>query len=175
MTPCGRPSLRGGDACLRTVINFGPVYLILILAIGFQLVSFAFAQNWPFLAVMVRHAPASHPPPLGAMMSKILQIFFSPFHLTTSVFRSYFMVQFRKNMRCGNKLRRCCCERADLQRHAHGNVALSVRSHHFSTIPVIVVLLFICNSNIYIFTCCYGSKLSAIPPHLLVAQQQCCC
>ena len=50
MTPCGRPSLRGGDACLRTVINFGPLYLILILAIGLSGVYFAFAQTRSFVA-----------------------------------------------------------------------------------------------------------------------------
>jgi hypothetical protein len=81
------------------------------------------------LAFSRRHgAPCASraPPTTGHHDVKNFANFFSSFHLTTSVFRSYFVVQFRKNMRCGDKLRRCCCERADLQRHAHVDVALSV-------------------------------------------------
>jgi hypothetical protein len=112
----------------------------------------------------VDHATAVDTPPPHHWVSccqKICKIIFV-IPIDDDVFQIYFVVQFRKNMRCGNKLRRCCCERADLQRHAHGNVALSVRSlhfstDHFSTILFIVVLLFVCISKFDIFTCHYGS------------------
>jgi hypothetical protein len=106
MTPCGRPSLRGGDACLRTVINFGPRYLILILAIGFLRVYFDFAQTRSFFSPVGRHASASHPLPhhraacclkkKKKKKKKIPTTFSSS--QSRAIYRVSFVMQFRKTV-----------------------------------------------------------------------------
>ena len=191
ITPCGLPS--GLDFLVVAAAScfFGPPRFFLLpfssfsqgLTILFSIAAYVIRISFCCSTTVAPSTmpPPSTPPPhhwVSCCQKNCKIIFVIP--IDDDVFQIYFVVQFRKNMCCGNKLRRCCCERADLQRHAHGNVALSVRSlhfstDHFSTILFIVVLLFVCISKFDIFTCHYGSKLSAIPPHLLVAQQQCCC